>query len=59
MAALKKENSQMADADGFPLIGPAQAAIADAAEAATNAQLATKINEVIAALEAHGLIKDS
>lgn len=59
MATLTKENSHMADADGFPLLGPAQDNIADAANDATNAQLAAKINEVIAALEAHGLTKDS
>jgi hypothetical protein len=60
MAALKKENSQMADGDGNPLIGVAQDAIADVVAAGVDsANLIAAVNAIIAALEAHGLIKDS
>lgn len=72
MATIKKQDSQLADKDQNPLIGAAQAHIADAvtahdlnstfsdteAEAALDA-LGTKINSVLRALEAHGLVKAS
>lgn len=60
MAALTKENSQMSDGDGNPLIGVAQDAIDDVSEAgADSANLIAAVNDIIAALEAHGLIKDA
>lgn len=82
MATLKKENSQLSDSSDFPLIGPAQAAIADVVDALdgatlTGATLTTsatptvdeleacvgvlggKVNAIITALEAHGLIKSN
>ncbi len=72
MATIRKEESQLADRNNFPLIGTAQATITDASvahalnatfsdtevEAALNA-LGVKINAVLAALEAHGLTKDA
>jgi len=39
MATLNKHNSQMADADGNPLIGAAQTAIADCVDALDGATL--------------------
>lgn len=60
MAALTKENSQMSDGDGNPLIGVAQDAIDDVeAAGADSANLIAAVNDIIAALEAHGLIKDA
>ena len=55
--SIKKGDSQLADKNDNPLIGQAQAAVVDAASGASNAQLATKINEVLDVLRAHGLIK--
>lgn len=78
--ALNKFDCLLADGDGDPLIGPAQAAIADVTDALDGATLtgstlttsATptvdqleacvgvlggKVNEILAALRAHGLIK--
>lgn len=71
---LDKHNSQLADANDNPLIGPAQAAITSITDSTTGtasdtvddatvsvkddiATLAAKINLIIAAMEAHGLIK--
>jgi hypothetical protein len=70
---IKKEDSQLADKDGNPLIGSAQATIANPAAVvglANNAAVATlvalktelentnaRLTSVIAALKAHGLIK--
>lgn len=64
--------SQMADGNNNPLIGPAQAHVADASVAhALNATfsdtevesalntLGTKINAIFLILEAHGLMKDA
>ena len=60
MATLSKEKSQLADADGNPLIGPRQASIANVTVTGTYAtddsNLETAINAIITALEAHGLI---
>lgn len=70
--SINASHSQLADNTGYPLIGVAQAHIADAstahalnatfsdteAEAALNA-LGTKINAILAVLEAHGLVKSS
>ncbi len=72
MAAITKATSQMADRDGNPLIGPAQANVADAVvahalnatfddtevEGALDAQ-GVKINAIFNILEAHGLAKAS
>jgi len=74
--ALKKNISKLADAAGFPLIGAAQATIANAVVAHSITDTATeldaanetelegfydalgvKINAVLDALAAHGLIK--
>jgi hypothetical protein len=67
--ALSKADSQMADKNGNPLIGPAQATIASVATtAATNSSpygfaqtqadaIVSQLNLVIAALKAHGLVK--
>lgn len=70
MATIKKEESHLADSAQNPLIGSAQAHIADASVAhALNATfsdtevegalntLGGKINSILAALEAHGLVK--
>lgn len=70
--ALSKFEAQLADSAQNPLIGAAQAHIADAstshalnatfsdteAEAALNA-LGTKINSILSVLEAHGLVKSA
>ena len=63
--SIKKENSQMADKDGNPMIGNVQDAVADAGAAGgsydpteVNA-IRTAVNGALAALRAHGLIKDS
>lgn len=72
MAAIKVQDSQLADKNGNPLIGAAQTLISDAsvahalnstfsdteAEAALNA-LGTKINAILDVLEEHGLMKAS
>jgi len=63
--AVDKEKSQLADKNGVPLIGEAQDAVADAGaaggtydQAEVNA-IRTAVNGALAALRAHGLIKDS
>jgi hypothetical protein len=72
MATLRKEDSQLADGDDKPLIGPRQAALTAAStahtlnstfsdtevETALNT-LGTRINEIITALEAHGLVESN
>lgn len=72
MANPRKADSQTADAAGNPLIGAAQALIADqsttaatqttpwgfASQAQADA-IATKINAILDVLEAHGLMKDA
>jgi hypothetical protein len=72
MAALRPENAHTADANNFPLLGPARPFIADAsvahalnavfsdteAEAALNA-LGVKINTILDVLEEHGFMKAS
>ncbi len=72
MANPKPSESQMADRNGRPLIGPAQTLVADASvahalnatfsdtevEAALDA-LGGKINAILDILEAHGLMKDA
>jgi hypothetical protein len=68
--ALKPSESQLADAQQNPLIGPAQANIADVSEDNTvngtfsNTEvkaivdaLGAAINDILAVLEAHGLMK--
>lgn len=72
MANPRKSDSQLADRTGRPMIGAAQALIADQATTAatqtspwgfaSQAQadaLATKINAILDVLEAHGLMKDA
>jgi hypothetical protein len=62
--SLAKSDSQLADKDSNPLIGPAQDAITDVDSAgATYAQaevnaIVTGVNAVLAALREHGLIKE-
>jgi len=72
MAAIKRSVSQLADKNGFALIGLAQTLVTDASvahalnatfsdtevEAALNA-LGTKINAILDILEEHGLMKAS
>ena len=72
MANPNKENSLLADRNGAALLSDQQATITDASvahalnstfsdtevEAALNA-LGTKINSILAVLEAHGLTADS
>jgi hypothetical protein len=72
MAAPAKQDAQLADRYGYPLVATAQTLVADAsvahalnatfsdteAEAALNA-LGTKINAILDILEAHGLMKAS
>ena len=63
MATLKKENSQMADANDKPMIGARQAAITNVTVTGTYATddtpIETAINAIITALEAHGLIESN
>lgn len=72
MARTAAQNALLSDRNGYPQIGPAQTAIADAsvahalnstfsdteAEAALNA-LGVKINAILDVLEVHGLMKDA
>jgi hypothetical protein len=65
MAALKKQNSQLADRNDFPLIGNAQTLLADlvaitGGESPTEAEhnlVVTKVNAILDILEEHGLMK--
>jgi len=58
--SLKKVDSKLADKDGNPLIGEAQDAIAEVADAGVDSiNLIATVNAIIAALEAHGLVKAS
>lgn len=61
MATLRKEDSQLADANDKPLIGPRQAAIPDpgAASGDEDAEARTAIAAIIDVLEAHGLVEPS
>jgi len=60
MATLKKEDSQLADANDKPLIGPRQSAItAPTGGMTTDAEARTAINAIITALEAHGLVESN
>lgn len=55
---MDKHNSQMADANDNPLIGPAQDALADVSTAgAESANLIARVNDILDVLRAHGLIK--
>ena len=70
MTAINKHDSQLADGDNNPLIGNAQALIADMATTAATTStpygfasaaqadsIATRINLILDVLEAHGLMK--
>lgn len=61
MAALEKQDSQLADRDQNPLIGERQDAISDIAETGTaeDGDARAKLNVVLAALRSHGLIAES
>lgn len=55
---MDKHNSQMADANDNPLIGPAQDALADVSAAGeASANLIERVNDILDVLRAHGLIK--
>lgn len=55
---MDKHNSQMADANDNPLIGPAQDALADVSAAGeASANLIARVNDILDVLRAHGLIK--
>lgn len=57
---LSKERSQLADANSNPIVGPVQDGIDDVTVAgADSANLIAAVNDILAVLRAHGLIKDS
>jgi len=59
MAALTPSDSQLADRDSKPLIGPRQDSIADVTEAGeASANLIAAINDILDVLRAHGLIEE-
>lgn len=61
MAQPNKHDSQLADANGNPMIGKTQGAAVTAPTggATQDAEARTAINDIISRLEAHGLIADN